>query len=377
MIKIQYGWVVAIIIFLSACQPEPIALPLDNQFGALPDQVLSPLDNPINPEKVELGKLLFWDPILSGNKDIACVSCHHPNHAYAENIDLSKGVGAVGLSQERQGGLLVQRNAPTVLNTGFNGINAHSLYDPEQAPMFWDSRSQSLEAQAIQPIRSAEEMRGVNISESAILDTILNRLRQIPEYTMRFKDAFGETGITEKKIGKALAAFQRTLVTKESRFDQYSNGDETALSSLELRGMMNFIEVGCVNCHNGPMFSDFEMHVLTVPENSKLETPDSGNGAFAFRTPTLRNLSATAPYMHNGVFKSLEEVLDFYDNADEDSQNIQVPTTQKAEKLALLNLADDKVSSIIAFLNSLNDEAFEDELLEQVPSGLSAGGNIH
>ena len=123
-------------------------------------------------------------------------------------------------------------------------------------------------------------------------------------------------------------------------------------------------------------FSDYEMHVLTVPENDKLKILDKGNGDFAFRTPTLRNLGMTAPYMHNGVFETLEDVLQFYDDVDEDSQNPNIPSALRDEKLRQLQLSDDKVASIIAFLDSLNDKNFDTEILKEVPSGLPPGGNI-
>ena len=139
---------------------------------------------------------------------------------------------------------------------------------------------------------------------------------------------------------------------------------------------MNFIETGCVNCHNGPMFSDYQLHVLTVPENPKLSLLDDGNGQFAFRTPTLRNLAMTAPYMHNGTFNTLEEVLNFYDEVNGGSQNPNIPSELRDPHLSQLALADDEENSIIAFLNSLNDYDFDDEIVEQVPSGLHPGGAI-
>jgi len=124
------------------------------------------------------------------------------------------------------------------------------------------------------------------------------------------------------------------------------------------------------------MFSDYELHILTVPDNEKLSTPDDGNGEFAFRTPTLRNLGLTAPYMHNGIFPSLEEVMAFYDDVDDESMNPNIASSQRDDKLNLLNIPDDKVASIIAFLNTLNDEGFDKSVPVEVPSGLAPGGNI-
>ncbi len=359
-----------------SCVPEPLDLETENQFGQLPAIATPSIENLPSSEKAMLGKLLFWDPILSGNKDVACVTCHHPNSGYAEQLDLSLGIGGEGLSEARRNGVLIKRNAPTILNTAFNGINEMGVNIPENAPMFWDNRVQSLEKQAIKPILSGEEMRGDEITEEAIVDTILLRLKNIPEYNSRFTEVFGEDGITEENLGKAIAAFERTLLSNNSRFDQYANGDKTALTSLEIRGMINFTEVGCANCHNGPMFSDFELHVLTVPENEKLNTIDNGNGEFAFRTPTLRNLNLTAPYMHNGLFSTLDEVMDFYDDVDDVSQNSNIESQNRDEKLNQLDLPDDKVASIIAFLNTLNDENFDKIIPNKVPSNLNPGGNI-
>ncbi|MEO1450149.1 MAG: cytochrome c peroxidase [Bacteroidota bacterium] len=376
MLRYINGAALAAWVCFAACTPEPIPLTGEDRLAPLPEIPLSPPDNLPNPDKILLGKMLFWDPILSGKKDVACVTCHHPQDGYAERLDLSLGVGGNGLSASRIQGTLVKRNSMTILNTAFNGINAYGDYDPETAEMFWDNRSQSLEEQAIQPILSAEEMRGAHIDEEAILDTVVQRLAAIPTYRALFLNAFGDDSITVDHIGKAIAAFERTLIANQSKFDRYMRGEPSAMSSLELRGMTNFIQVGCAACHNGPMFSDFELHVLTVPENPKLAEPDSGDGAFAFRTPTLRNLELTAPYMHNGVFETLEEVIDFYDDVDAESQNPLIPSSDKDPELSNLNLADDKIASIIAFLNCLNDEDFDKEVPQSVPSQLPPGGNI-
>jgi len=375
MIKYVYSFLFTLI-FIASCALEPVEINSENLFGQLPDVVNHPIDNPPSLDKNLLGRKLFWDPILSGNKDIACVSCHHPKNAYAEKLDLSLGVGGQGLSSNRINGTLIKRNAQSILNTAFNGIDTQGMMNPHQAPMFWDNRTMSLEEQSIQPILSAEEMRGTLIAETDILDTIMQRLNAIPEYVSLFKKVFGNEGINMSNLAKALSSFERSLIANSSRFDKYAGGDESALSSLELRGMINFAEVGCANCHNGPMFSDFELHVLTVPESNKLEKVDKGDGNFAFRTPSLRNLTQTAPYMHNGVFSSLEEVMDFYDDVDDESQNIHVSSDRKDEKLSQLNIPDDKVESIIAFLHALNDEDFDKEILEEVPSKLKAGGEI-
>jgi len=376
MKKLSFNILILILVFGYGCTPEPLEIELENQFGALPKIPFSPQENPTTPKKIELGEALFWDPILSGEKDVACVTCHHPKNGYTENLDLSIGVGGQGLSTQRNGGTLVKRNSITLLNSAFNGIDEEKFYDPNNAVMFWDNREKSLELQAIQPMLSAEEMRGNTYAEADALDSIVLRLEKIPAYVTLFESAFGNPTITPVKIGNAIAAFERTLVATNSRFDQYVRGDEDALTILEKRGMIAFNEVGCSNCHSGPMFSDFQLHILSVPENDKLTTPDDGDGTFAFRTASLRNLKFTAPYMHNGIFESLEDVLEFYDDVDGESQNPNISSDQLDQKLKDLNFADDKTDAIIAFIKTLNDDSFPKEELEQVPSGLPVGGNI-
>ena len=140
--------------------------------------------------KFELGQALFWDPILSGAKDIACASCHHPDFGYADGRQLSSGVDGIGLGPDRLNGVLVKRNAPTVLNTGFNGIDILGNYDPNTSPMFWDNRASGLEEQALLPVLSKEEMRGAIIAEMDILDTVVQRLTTIEAYHDLFERAF-------------------------------------------------------------------------------------------------------------------------------------------------------------------------------------------
>jgi cytochrome c peroxidase len=167
------------------------------QLSALPETVKAPADNPTTPEKVALGRLLFWDPILSGPKDVACATCHHPDFGYAEDRDISIGVHGVGFGAGRRfdtaGRMFVKRNSQTVLNTAFNGIDASGGYNPAGAPMFWDLRVSSLEAQALEPLKALEEMRGDAYPETQALDAVVSRLQSIPEYRTRFTRAFGGT----------------------------------------------------------------------------------------------------------------------------------------------------------------------------------------
>ena len=352
---------------------------------ALPATVQSPIDNPPSSAKIALGKLLFYDPILSGNKDVACATCHHPDNGYAEFLDVSIGVNGHGLGSRRRFNPnntmpLVKRNSQSILNTAFNGIEVSNKYVPHEAPMFWDSRINSLEQQALEPIKSFEEMRGSNYSEHEILDEVVRRLKSIPEYQQLFNAAFDANDpVNATNIGKAIATFERTLITNNSRFDQYMRGDRDAISISEKEGFETFKKVGCPNCHNGAMFSDFEPHVLSTPPNKKLPEFDKGiDSTYAFRTPSLRNLRFTAPYMHNGSLPTLKRVLEFYEDISVGkSQHPEVSKNELDPLVHELELKVKDMASIISFLNTLNDDNFDRSIPEQVPSGLPVGGNIH
>jgi cytochrome c peroxidase len=352
-------------------------------FSALPKTVTAPPDNQPSPAKVALGRLLFWDPILSGSKDVACATCHHPESGYAENLDISIGVNGVGLGAARQFAFpnsipFVKRNSQTILNSAFNGIDSQGRYNPSTAPMFWDVRAKGMEAQALLPIQTFEEMRGHAYSEESAVDTVVSRLRAVPEYRLLFTRAFGGTAaISAENLGKALAAFQRTLLANHSPFDRYMRGDLGAMTSAQIQGMRQFDRTGCANCHSGPMFSDYQLHVLGVPDNRKLPESDQGaNQTYAFRTASLRNLAYTPPYMHSGAFRDLDDVLDFYDDVRRRPRNRNVSRNQLDPLLRRLRDVDDSEEEIIEFLSALNDDSFDKTIPSRVPSGLPPGGRI-
>lgn len=357
--------------------------PIQDTVSALPLAVQSPADNPSNAAKAALGRLLFWDPILSGNKDVACATCHHPKFGYAENLDVSIGVNGIGLGSARHFASpnsvpFVKRNSQTLLNTAFNGIGQDGSYNPAAAPMFWDLRATSLEEQALVPIQTFEEMRGNAYAEDQALASVVARLRAIPEYRTLFARAFGSgQGVTSENLGKALATFQRSLTANRSPFDRYMRGDESAMTAAQIRGMRRFEQVGCINCHNGPMFSDYQVHVLSVPDNPKLAASDDGTDkTYAFRTASLRNLAFTAPYMHSGAFSTLREVLNFYDRVRRRSRNPNVARNQLDPLLRRLRDPDNRAGDLIAFLRALGDDSFDKTIPAQVPSGLPPGGRI-
>jgi len=246
--------------------------------------------------------------------------------------------------------------------------------------MFWDSRVVSLEAQALEPLKALEEMRGGQYQEIEILPEIVARLKGNEIYRSLFAKAFpsGEDPISAVNLGKAIASYERTLLSNNSRFDQFKRGDHTALSGSEQEGMQRFIEVGCAKCHNGPMFSDYKMHVLGIPDHPDLPERDLGfEDSLSFRTASLRNLRFTFPFMHNGSFKSITEILEFYEDISQGkSRNPNVPIEMIDPLARSLSLKARDFGPINNFLLSLNDDQFDTSTPDEVPSGLPVGGNI-
>ncbi|WP_046245612.1 cytochrome-c peroxidase [Hymenobacter terrenus] len=370
------------LVALAACEPSALEVSPEESIGALPLTATDPADNPRTPQKVELGKALFYDPVLSGTRQVACATCHHPKFGYADGLELPIGVGGEGQGSGRRfragaNPVFTKRNAPTLLNVAFNGMDAHGSYLPTAAPMFFDLRAQSLEEQALLPITTFEEMRGPDIAPAAVVDSVLTRLRAIPAYQTAFRSAFGPAdAISAVNLGKALAAYERTLLANNSPFDRYRRGDAAALSEAQKRGLVLFLQNGCNKCHKGPMFSDYETHVLGVGTNTKLAEADNGyRGTHAFRTPSLRNLTLTAPYMHNGQHPTLEDVMVFYDRIrDGERLDVNVPV---GELDPLLQPRVTRSSDLIEFLRALTDDSFDKTVPAQVPSGLSVGGQLY
>lgn len=381
---------ILIIQMTTQCTFEEVSMHVDKKdikkpnrrLAALPVEVPEPSDNPFSTQKAELGKLLFFDPILSGNKDVSCATCHHPSLGYADNIPHSIGVNGAGLGGQRAFNSpntipFLKRNSQTILNTAFNGISTFNGSSLSNSPMFWDLRVQGLENQALEPIKAFEEMRGHGFSEKEILAEVVSRLQAIPEYVTLFQQAFGsDVKIDSSLVAKAIASFERTLVTNNSRFDLYMRGDEDAISLSEKEGLLLFKKAGCDNCHNGPMLSDYKIHVLGVPESDNKEIVDQGfEEANGFRTPSLRNLNVTRPYMHNGSLTTLLRVLEFYE--DISGSKMRNPNISRDELDPLLDdieLSVKDMRPIISFLNCLNDTDYDQEIPPAVPSGLPVGG---
>jgi cytochrome c peroxidase len=365
--------------------------------AALPLHADAPADNTSTPQKVALGRLLFWDPILSGAQDVACATCHHPDHGYSDSRDLPVGTGGKGLGAARtfQAGptQLAKRNSPTIVNIGFSGIGTAPEYDPTTAPMFWDMRVRGLEAQALEPIETLEEMRGGGLAADQAVAAAVARVAQVSEYRDVFQRVFGGSQpVTAINLARAIAAFERSLVAPDTPFDRYMRGDHGAMTPAQVRGMVAFDNHGCTNCHKGPMLSDYTVHVLSVPDNDKLPGPDTGaNNTYAFRTPSLRNLAYTGPYMHSGIFTSLETVLSHYQHVGGGGQGmhqIRRNTTINGFRILGFPVGPDDLDpllkqvdvrsqrdEIIEFLQALNGD-FDRAVPSRVPSGLRPGGNI-
>ena len=325
-----------------------------------PASVVRP-DSPVTPERVALGRLLFFDPILSGANDQSCATCHHPDLGFTDGRGQAMGKGGRGLGPERTSGTVIKRAAPTVWNATFNHRQ------------FWDGRAADLEDQARFPITSEKEMNQKP-------DELVQELARIPEYVGLFDRAFGGkdgSGVTFDNVTRAVAAFERTLISDRSRFDRYREGDPGALSPAERRGLTLFrsLKTRCFECHGFPTLANPDFKVIGVPDVPGQE-PDLGRAEaaggkpyeHAFKVPTLRNVALTAPYMHNGRFKTLAEVILFYQKGGGRGQGLNLPNLD--DKIRAYPLTSEEQQDLIAFLNALTDESRLPEVPDRVPSGL-------
>ena len=295
--------------------------------GPLPTAVPIPATNLNYASKIKLGEQLFFDGRLSKNNAISCGFCHTPGLGFADPKQTSLGVDG------KRGG----RQAPTVYNTAFNPLQ------------FWDGRAGSLEEQAIGPIINPVEM-------AETYENVVKKLSALKGYRDQFQAVFG-TGVSVQGIGEAIAAYERTIISTNSAFDKYVLGDQSAMSKEAQRGMALFRgKARCILCHNGPNFTDNQFHNLGVPQVGPMKEDlgrydvtrqerDKG----AFKTPTLRSIIETAPYMHDGAFKTLEEVVDFLNKGG--GPNSHLSTFMKP-----LGLQDQEKADLIAFLHALTGE---------------------
>lgn len=357
---IQYG---AATVTLMSCIAfaAPLGLP----------PVPNPPENPITPEKVELGDKLFHDKRFSATGEVSCANCHDRAKGFTDALPVSEGIDK----------LKGTRNAPTVIN---------AVYLETQ---FWDGREPSLESQSSQPFLNPVEM-GLETH-----DPILKIVRNDPKYLKLFETAFGKSGaeITMVEVEQALATFERTLIGGNSPFDRYFYGrDETAMNPAAIRGLDVFINQGrCVSCHvieqTQALFTDNRFHMIGVAAHqmpkdlgelsaaveevkqkgtdiavlSNPKTSSLGRYAVtrdltdigAFKTPTLRNIELTAPYMHDGSIETLEEVVQFYNNGGRVNETDPVPELLSGG-IRPLNLTDEQQADLVEFMKALTSPEF-------------------
>ncbi len=290
-----------------------------------PMEVPQGKNNISTPERVELGKNLFFDPRLSGSNFISCATCHNPSLGWSDAQPTAIGHGMGTLD----------RSTPTILNTAY------------QRFQFWDGRARSLEKQALGPIEAGGEM-------SQSLDLLIPELQAIPGYVTLFEAAYPGEGVSKKTIAKAISAFERTIVSSESAFDRWLKGVDGVMSDEAIKGFEIFKgKANCTACHDGFNFSDNGFHNIGLKDME-----DMGRYAIkpikvlkgAFKTPTLRDIDLTSPYMHNGAYKTLDEVVDHYDAGGFKNAGTLSPNMKK------LNLSKKERKAIVAFLKSLTGD---------------------
>jgi cytochrome c peroxidase len=319
------------------------ALAADGQWQALPETAPAPADNPTTEAKVELGKMLYFDTRFSSTGTVSCFSCHNVMEGGDDHRPTSIGVhGQVG-----------GRNAPTVWNAAFNSAQ------------FWDGRAATLEDQAKGPPTNPIEMGMKD------LDATIGRIRLIPGYQPYFEAAFGKGDVvTIDNSAKAIAAYERTLITPNSPYDRYVKGDKTALTEQQSRGLETFAKVGCTACHSGPAFngsanlpmgqgflmkfpifpgSEYETQYKLTEDPGRYTVTQKDEDKYLWRVQTLRNLTYTAPYFHNGSVKSLDEA-------------VRVMGKTQLNK----DLSDGEVQDIVAFLGAL-DGQFPQQTMPRLP----------
>ena len=299
----------------------PTPLGLDEYFPV-------PEDNPLTPQKIELGRQLFFDKLLSSDRTVACASCHKPQLAFSNDAALSIGVA------NRQGA----RNTPAIINRAYG------------KSFFWDGRAQSIEEQVLEPIQNPVEM---NLTP----DELVARLKADANYGKAFQQIFPD-GITAVNVARSLATFVRTLRSGNSLFDKYQNGDQEALSPEARRGLELFRgKANCVACHVGPNFTDEQFHNTGVAwrdgrfvDDGRYAVSKQQSDRGAFKTPTLREVARTAPYMHDGSIRQVEDVIEYYNRGGNANPHLD-------PEIHPLHLTTEDKRALVVFLKALNGQS--------------------
>ncbi len=303
-----------------------------------------------SPQQIDLGRLLFFDPILSGDKDVSCASCHQPDKGFSDGK--ARSVGA--------NGKIGQRSAPTLWNSAF------------LSSFFWDARAKSLEQQALGPLFAPEEMNNTP-------SKLLNSLKSNSVYQTLFATAFDEPSLSINNLTIALSAFQSSLISLNSRYDEYAHGNHEALTDDEIAGMNVFrsFVARCSECHTPPLFTNNQIAVIGVPEKLGTAFDIGAENTFnlpklkgGFKVPTLRNIAQTGPYMHAGNFETLKQATEFYNKGRGHAVSDELDLTIHWH-ISEPNLTERELDLIVIFMKTLSDEKFKPETPSKVPSGLT------
>jgi cytochrome c peroxidase len=323
-------------IFALLCQPLNAGDPPRPPLGLV--EVIWPAANPYTPEKAELGRFLYFDPRLSADGTVSCATCHSPRYAFTDGAAVSTGIR----------GQRGNRSAPTVIN------RAYSL------AQFWDGRAATLEDQVKGPIANPIEMGNTH-------DAVVAALGRIGGYRPMFRQAFGSDEVTIDRVAQAIATFERTILSGNSSYDRYKAGDKKAMTAAQVRGMRIFFDKAkCDACHEGVNFTLNAYANLGVGTD-KAE-PDVGRYAVtknpadwgAFKTPTLRDVARTGPYMHDGSLLNLMQVVNFYDKGG-------IPNKNLDEKIKRLHLSEENKDDLVGFLKALTGDVTPVHAPEKLP----------
>ncbi len=321
----RYLWLLAVLILVGFMPVASFAE--DSVYEPVP-AMKYPSDNKWSKDKEALGKMLYFDPRLSGSNWISCATCHNPGLGWSDGLPRTRGDGQKELG----------RHSPTVINSGYFALQ------------MWDGRKKSLEDQASGPIGAAGEM-------NQDYDELIKELQALPGYVRRFDKVFGKNSLSIDTIAKAIATFERSIVSKNAPYDKYWAGDKQAMSASAVNGMNLFFgPAKCSICHNGPVFTDSGFHNIGVKPagplkvdlgryNESKEDFDKGG----FKTPGLRDITRSAPYMHNGTESTLAEVVEFYNRGGDVKENLSPFITP-------LGLNQEQKKDLVAFLKALEGE---------------------
>lgn len=315
-----------------------------------------------SPQQIDLGRYLFFDPLLSGNQDLSCASCHQPEKGFTDGQAHSLGAN----------GKISKRSAPTLWNSAF------------LTSFFWDARAKNLEQQALGPLFAVDEMNNTPT-------ILLRNLNGNATYQRLFAEAFesnnakSNKSLTINNLITALAAFQASLISLNSRYDEYAHGNHAALSGDEIAGLNVFrsFVARCAECHTPPLFTNNQIAVIGVPEKDDDDFDIGAEETFGlsklrggFKVPSLRNITETGPYMHAGNFKTLRETTEFYNKG----RGHAVPEGMHLTihwHISEPDLSDHELDLIVAFMKTLSDDKFKPQVPTRVPSGLSIASPIN